>query len=93
MVRDLGVFVCRSCGPGQGEVDLSQDALSFLRFAATQPAMDMNRVVWTPDSARQLAMVHRELIAAHLERELRSTRVLHQVEGVPVAGKDTGSNS
>lgn len=93
VVRDLGIFVCRSCGPGQGEVDLSQDALLFLRFAATQPAMDMNRVVWTSDSARQLAMVHRELIALHLERELRSTRVLHQVEGVPVDGEDTGSNS
>ena len=93
VVRESGTFVCRSCGPRQSEVDLSRDALSFLRAAATKPAMDMASVVWTSDSARQLTMVHRDLLATHLERELRSPRVLHQVDGLRVDGEDAGSSS
>ena len=79
IVRDSGAFVCQACGAGDGEVDLTGDALLFLRAAATCPATEIGSVAFTPDVARQLATVHRRLLETHLQRELKSVRILHEL--------------
>ena len=79
IVRDSGAFVCQACGSGDGEVDLTGDALSFLRAAATRPATAMGSVAFTPAVARQLTTVHRALLETHLQKELKSARVLHEL--------------
>ena len=79
IVRDLGAFVCQKCGSDDGEVDLTGDALSFLRAAASRSAMDMGVVPFTPDVARQLTTVHRRLLETHLQKQLKSARVLHEL--------------
>ena len=79
IVRDPGAFVCQECGAGDGRVDVSAEALSFLREAAARPATDMGAVTLPEAVARQLATVHRGLISTHLEKELKSARVLREL--------------
>ena len=79
IVRDSGAFVCQECGSGDGEVDLTSDALVFLRAAATRPATEIGSVAFTPDVARQLTTVHRRLLETHLQKELKSVRILHEL--------------
>ena len=79
IVRNSGAFVCQECGSGDGEVDLTGDALSFLRAAASRRATDMGVVAFTPEVARQLMTVHRRLLQTHLQKELKSARILHEL--------------
>ena len=79
IVRDSGAFVCRACGSADGQVDLTGEALSFLGAAATRTATDMAGVAFSPDVARQLATVHRGLLETHLQRDLKSARVLREL--------------
>ena len=79
IVRDSGAFVCQECGSGDGEVDLTSDALSFLRAVATRPATDMGSVAFTPEVARQLTTVHQRLLETHLQKELKSVRILREL--------------
>lgn len=70
-------YVCRRCAPhGPG---LSSAALAFLRQAgATSPALVAT--LRLPDgAARELEAAHRRLIAMHLEKDLRSARVLREI--------------
>ena len=83
IVRDSGAFVCQACGAGDGKVDLSAEALLFLQEAAARPATKMGAVTLREAVARQLATVHRGLISTHLEKELKSVRVLREIGATP----------
>lgn len=77
------VYRCAACaaGSGGGAVVLSGEAVAFLRSAA---AIGPSRLDGTPVSARalrELEAVHRALIAAHLEKDIRSARVLREMRG------------
>jgi DNA repair protein RecO (recombination protein O) len=71
---------CAGHGAARG-VTLSGEAVSFLRASGSvAPA----RLASVPVSARalgELEAVHRSLIARHLEKELKSVRVLRDVRG------------
>jgi DNA repair protein RecO (recombination protein O) len=68
-------FVCANCEPASGPV-VPAEARAFLtRLFAKPPAA----VEAPPDSARVLEHFHQDLIRRHLERDLRSYRVLHDV--------------
>lgn len=69
-------FVCERCGPAAGGAALSAHALAFLRGAARVPPAAIGDVAWSPQTGVQLELVHRLLMSGHLERDLRSTRVL-----------------
>jgi DNA repair protein RecO (recombination protein O) len=69
-------FVCENCGPASGPV-LPEDARGFLSEAFRRPPEGMPRTA--PGGGAALEGFHRELIARHLERELRSHRVLEDV--------------
>ena len=77
LVRHERAYMCDGCAPGGRRV--SADALSFLRRAG----------VWTPAHATaqqvaartlgELERAHQELIAMHLEKTLRSARIVREL--------------
>ena len=69
---------CARCGGADGPPDLSPAALAFLRQATVLPPERLGEVVLPAQAGRELERVHRVLIASHLERELRSVRVLRE---------------
>ena len=69
-------FVCDACLPASGPVlSVESRALTLSFFSKPPDAL--------PDSSgtelRELESFHRELIAAHLERELRAPRVIREI--------------
>ena len=68
-------FVCDSCGPATGPV-LSGGLRDHLRDVFRRPPSEVDTM---PDDALVLEAFHRELIRAHLERDLHSHRVLRDV--------------
>jgi DNA repair protein RecO (recombination protein O) len=80
------VFTCWPCargGSGTGAVrggPLSLDALRFLDEAAATGPERLGGVPFSARAARELEAVHRALIATHLEKELKSARVLREMQ-------------
>jgi len=69
-------FVCAECGPGSGP-DLSAEARTLLGLVFSKPPDAL-----TGDggpSVQPLEAFHRDLIGAHLERDLRAPRVIRDV--------------
>ena len=77
------VYRCAACaGPAAGRgVSLSGDAIGFLRASARVGPDRVGRLALPPRALRELEAVHRALIAAHLEKDLKSARVLRDVRG------------
>jgi DNA repair protein RecO (recombination protein O) len=69
-------FVCASCGPASGPV-LSVEARAFLAKIFREPPSALAGAADT--HVRAVEAFHRELIAGHLERDLRSPRVIREV--------------
>jgi len=69
-------FVCRTCEPASGPT-LSTDARRGLERILRDPPAAM--ACESPAGTAELEGFHHDLIAAHLERELRSYRVLRDV--------------
>jgi DNA repair protein RecO (recombination protein O) len=69
-------FVCGRCGPGSGP-DLSTDAASLLAaiFSRSPDRLGEEQDAGAP----ALESFHRDLIGAHLERDLRAPRVIRDV--------------
>jgi DNA repair protein RecO (recombination protein O) len=72
-------LVCRDCAAATGSIALSAQALAFLRAAGSVGPGRLGSIDLTMGAARELEAVHRVLIAWHLEKELRSTRVLRHM--------------
>ncbi len=73
------VLTCRDCAPSAGGTTLSAQAVSFLRAASRIAPRGLDAVDLNAGAARELAAVHRALIAALLEKDLRSSRVLREM--------------
>ena len=71
-------FVCLRCGHGGGTA-VSLDALRFLRSAAGAAPEALLGIPLDPAAARELEIAHRRLINVHLDKELKSARVLRQI--------------
>jgi DNA repair protein RecO (recombination protein O) len=72
-------FVCRRCMPSGGGTDLSGEALRFLRAVATAAPDGIDMLPLGVRAAREIETVHRRLINLHLEKELKSARVLRDM--------------
>ena len=70
-----GGFRCGACAGGRG-LPLSAEALRFLRAAASTPPDALSGVGLPARADQELDRAHRRLLALHLEKELRATRVL-----------------
>ena len=75
-----GVFVCLGCSRSTRGAALSPAALAFLRAAATIRPDRLATLALSPRAGRELEAAHRLLIATHLEKELKSTRVLKDLK-------------
>jgi DNA repair protein RecO (recombination protein O) len=70
-------YVCRTCAAGG--VDVSSEAIGFLRRAQVQPPAAVARAGAPAAALRELEQAHHRLIACHLEKEIRSARVLKEL--------------
>lgn len=84
-------FACVRCRPDStngtrvaglptGGSVLSADAFAFLRTAASIGPDQLGQVPLSAGAARELEATHRLLIAGHLEKELRSSRILRELQ-------------
>jgi DNA repair protein RecO (recombination protein O) len=78
------VLTCQACagrlGGDEGRgVQLSSDALAFLAASGRVPPQQLGTVRLSPRVDRELETVHRALMRLHLDKELRSTRVLRDL--------------
>jgi DNA repair protein RecO (recombination protein O) len=74
------LFVCRSCAP-DGGLSVGLDALRFLRMAGATAPDRLEALPLTTKAGRELESVHRRLLHLHLEKDLRSARVLREMRG------------
>jgi DNA repair protein RecO (recombination protein O) len=73
-----GHYVCRRCASGGG-TSLSLGALHFLRSAASAGPEALRTLPLDSAAGRELETAHLRLINLHLDKELKSARVLRQL--------------
>jgi DNA repair protein RecO (recombination protein O) len=71
-------YLCRRCGSPGGTI-LSLEALRFLRSAVAAAPDALGSIALGAEAGRELETAHRRLIHHHLEKELKSARVLRQL--------------
>lgn len=82
------LLVCSSCAPPAGGArppDLSGESMDFLRTAGRVSPDRLAELPWSTRAGRELESVHRLLISAHLEKELKSPRVLRAIRRQPAS--------
>jgi DNA repair protein RecO (recombination protein O) len=72
------VLLCRECAPAGGS-PLSPPALHFLAAAGRMAPDRLDGAGLTDRASRELETVHRRLLNLHLEKELKSVRVLREM--------------
>ena len=72
------LYVCLRCASGGG-TSISLDGLHFLRSAAAASPDALAGIPLEAGPGRELEIAHRRLIHLHLEKELKSARVLRQM--------------
>ncbi|MEP6916728.1 MAG: DNA repair protein RecO [Acidobacteriota bacterium] len=72
------LFVCRTCAP-PGGTSVSVEALRFLKAAGATAPDRLESLPLQDRAARELEAVHRRLLSLHLEKELKSARVLREM--------------
>jgi DNA repair protein RecO (recombination protein O) len=70
-----GGFTCTACAVGRG-IRISAESVRFLRAASVTPPGGLSDIELPAEAARELEQAHRQLISVHLEKELRSSKVL-----------------
>ena len=73
------LFFCGTCAPPGGGTTLSPESIAFLLTARRLAPEKVECVPLTPSAARELETAHRRLIGLHLEKELKSARVLREM--------------
>jgi len=79
MLPRAHMFVCRRCAPSGGGTDLSAGAMRFLASAGSAGPDGLESMVLSAAACRELETAHRRLINLHLEKELKSARVLREM--------------
>jgi DNA repair protein RecO len=73
------LFVCRRCAPSGGGTALSAEAMRFLNAAGRTPPENLDALTLESRASRELETAHRRLLHAHLDKELKSVRVLREM--------------
>jgi DNA repair protein RecO (recombination protein O) len=73
------LYVCRRCMPSGGGTALSAGALAFLRAAGSAAPDRLGSLALGARAGREIETAHRRLINLHLEKELKSVRVLREM--------------
>jgi DNA repair protein RecO len=72
-------FTCVQCSPRGGGLRMSGEALAFVSGVRNVNPLRVSELRVTPAVMREIESVHRALIATHLEKELKSIRVLRDM--------------
>jgi DNA repair protein RecO (recombination protein O) len=81
LARYFEYWLLRLQGVYEPDARLSEPAQAFLASARTSTPFALVDVAVPSAALRELEMRHRELISHHLEKELKSTRVLREIRG------------
>jgi hypothetical protein len=73
------MFLCRRCARPTHGTALGPAALAFLRAAARTAPERMDTLELDDRTSRDLETAHRRLLNTHLEKELKSVRVLREI--------------
>ena len=73
------MFVCRRCAPSGGGTEMSAAAIRFLALAGATAPERLEQLTLSVSACRELETAHRRLINLHLEKELKSARVLREM--------------
>jgi DNA repair protein RecO (recombination protein O) len=73
------MFLCRRCAPVTSGTGISAAAIGFLRAAGRTAPERMDSLVLDARASRELETAHRRLLLTHLEKELKSVRVLREM--------------
>src|SRR5687767_5393242 len=73
------VFLCRTCVPGGAGPRLSAEAMGFLTRAMVVGPDNLATLALGARAARELEAAHRQLISVHLDKDLKSARVLREM--------------
>jgi len=79
------VLMCLACAQSMGRAAddrgaaLSGDAIAFLRGAAAVAPLQVSELPFSARIDRELEAVHQTLMVTHLEKELKSARVLREM--------------
>jgi DNA repair protein RecO (recombination protein O) len=76
------LFVCRQCMPSGNGTELSAEALRFLKAAGSAAPDRLDALTLGVRAGRELETAHRRLIHLHLDKELKSARVLREMRQV-----------
>jgi DNA repair protein RecO (recombination protein O) len=74
------LFVCPTCAPAGG-TSVGVEALKFLKAAGATAPDQLEALQLQPRASHELETVHRRLLNLHLEKELKSARVLREMRG------------
>jgi DNA repair protein RecO (recombination protein O) len=74
------IFVCRTCAP-VGGASVGVEAMRFLKAAGATAPDRLESLPLGNRAARELEAVHRRLLSLHLEKDLKSARVLREMRG------------
>jgi DNA repair protein RecO (recombination protein O) len=72
-------FVCQRCAPSGGGTGVSPGAIGFLASAGSTAPEALDSISLSGAASRELETAHRRLINLHLEKELKSARVLREM--------------
>ena len=72
------LLVCRTCAPAGGTA-VGIEALRFLKSAGATAPGSLEALALPARAARELEIMHRRLLNLHLEKELKSARVLREM--------------
>jgi DNA repair protein RecO (recombination protein O) len=72
------IFVCPACAPAGG-TSVGVDALKFLKAAGATAPDRLGELPLQSRAARELETIHRRLLNLHLEKDLKSARVLREM--------------
>jgi DNA repair protein RecO len=72
-------FLCRRCAPAAGGTAVSMNAMRFLKAASAAAPDALRTVPLDSVAARELETAHSRLINLHLEKELKSAKVLRAI--------------
>jgi DNA repair protein RecO (recombination protein O) len=79
LARYFEYWLLRLQGVYEADARLSSDAREFLNAARGSSPYAIGRVAVTPRTLRELEQAHRALIGMHLEKDLKSVRVLREL--------------
>jgi DNA repair protein RecO (recombination protein O) len=82
MPANDAVLLCRACAPGMAGTRLSPEAMGFLNRATTVGPDAVGTLTLGAHAARELETAHRRLITVHLDKDLKSARVLREMRQV-----------